>query len=156
LQSQYYLELSSQITETLAKTGQPVSCLTDPAFVDLFEKVCQEHKIIEYYLIDNHGSFMMLDKNSKATFLVIKDEAEMQNLTEFAEYEHAPQDVIDALKSREKMPFFFEEEDFDMPPKEWGGLMNKAALLNGLKQYYYVVTNQGNFKRHGIDKRNIE
>lgn len=46
--------------------------LNEVAFRDFFKKICLAKNIIEYYLLDSSGSYLLLDDDAKQTTLVIK------------------------------------------------------------------------------------
>jgi CheY-like chemotaxis protein len=121
LQMQYFLDLSDKF-KGMTVPSQITQSLNDSIFTELFY---------------NQGSFLMLDKEAKPYWLIIKNEQEIENLYQFAKFEQAPLSVLDALKSREKIPYFHSDKDFKTPPDLWDSFMHPAKKLTGKETYYY-------------------
>ncbi|HLF66834.1 MAG TPA: response regulator, partial [Gammaproteobacteria bacterium] len=51
------------------------SALADPVFIQLFESIKQKHHIVEYYLLDEQGSFLLLTLTGQAYFLAVLNTA---------------------------------------------------------------------------------
>ena len=47
------------------------NCLQDKKFADFFIALCEEKKIVEYYLADNSGSFLLLDEDGRQHVRVV-------------------------------------------------------------------------------------
>lgn len=137
MQGKYFLQLSEMFISN-AKRTKELSCLSDPAFVSLFENVIKDNNIVEYYLLDNQGSFVMLDQTSKPYWLLVKTEKEMNGLLEYAEFEKAPPAIVSALKSKEKFPYFHTVEDLQTPLAQWEPYMHPATKLDGKQTYFYA------------------
>lgn len=130
-QMAYYFESTQQAAEH-------VLCLHDPVFVAAFQEIQKQYDIAEFYLLDSQGSFLMLDIEANPFWFIVKDEEEMSGLQEMAEMADAPDSVLDALKSRTKIPYFYSEQDFKIAPSAWEKYMHPAKVLEGKKLYYYA------------------
>src|SRR5205085_4317733 len=94
---------------------------------------------VEYYLLDEQGSYLLLDKNKKMKWFIVKKETEMQNLINFAAFEEAPEPILNALQNREKLPYFHTEIELAKPPYEWERYLYPATKLYGKEVYYYSL-----------------
>lgn len=72
LEWQYFQEMSDKTTRLLAIEPPPI--LRDKEFGIFFREFCREKGIVEFYLADNSGSFLLLDEDAKASLFVIKNE----------------------------------------------------------------------------------
>lgn len=72
LQWQYFQDISTDLVRLLSFKS-PV-CLCDQSFVDFFRKFCHENGVVEFYLMDNSGSFLLLDVDAKVSYLIVKDD----------------------------------------------------------------------------------
>ena len=70
LQKSYFRDMSFGIARALP--GNWPRCLFDHDFIRFFDKFCREHGVIEYYLIDRSGSFLLLDADANLSGLMIK------------------------------------------------------------------------------------
>jgi CheY-like chemotaxis protein len=136
LQMQYFSDLSESLFYSALAHGKIPNYLNDKDFMTLFNQKCEEFKIVEYYLLDSQGSFLMLDEDANPYWLIVKSEQEMENLYQFAALEQAPVAVVDALKHREKIPYFYTDKDLESPPAHWVNYMHPADKLEGKKIYY--------------------
>ena len=71
LQENYFITLTD-IALSKTNNSNVLSTIEDPVFTDLFNKICKKNQIIEYYLLDEQGSYLLLDKNKKITWLIVK------------------------------------------------------------------------------------
>jgi len=150
LQKKYFHELSKLIINCLITNYEYKSeFLTDAGFIDFFEEVFTDLNMSEYYLMDSLGSFMFLDYQGKAKWLVVKNEAEMQGLTEFAVNENAPKKIISALTKRSHIPYFHTDDELQTPPANWWKYMHPAKVLKHDAVYYYAIISDA--KAYSID-----
>ncbi len=139
LQKEYFVDLTNQMLSQITKKNSAIlKCLTDPKFVSFFESLCGDKKICEYYLMDNYGSFLLIDRKGKQSCLAVKDETEMEECYRFVDFEKAPDGVVRALKNRQKIPYFHTEKDLQTPPAAWADYMHPATKLSGDQIYYYA------------------
>ncbi len=137
LQENYFIKLTDI---GLSKSNNNVlSIIEDPAFIEIFNLICKRNQIVEYYLLDDQGSYLLLDKNKKMKWLIVKKESEMQNLINFAAFEEAPEPILNALQNREKLPYFHTESELAKSPHEWEKHLYPAIKLLGKEVYYYSL-----------------
>jgi CheY-like chemotaxis protein len=133
LQKDYFIAASSNLFETISSEGDHP--LQDPDFIALFRQVCAEHHIVEHYLLDESGSFLMLDAAGHITWLIVRTEEDMQVHFELAEEEGSPA-LLQSLKNREKIACFPQLDDQFDPVHDWR--MHDAIQLAN-KQIYYCI-----------------
>lgn len=157
LQNKYFLRLSdsalSRSTEKLNK--QIPAFLRDPAFAKLLNDICAKHSIIEYYLLDEHGSFLLLDINATPSWLIVKSENDMHGIVDFARDHNPPKEIMDALEHRTLVPYFHTESDWKIgyEDKECREYLYPATKITGHQNYYYsYVKNPDAYK---LDRNNI-
>jgi CheY-like chemotaxis protein len=133
LQQDYFIATSSNLFETISSEGHHP--LQDPDFIALFHQICAEHHIVEYYLLDESGSFLMLDAAGHITWLIVRTEEDMQVHFELAEEEGSPV-LLQSLKNREKIACFPQLDDQFDPVHDWR-IHDAIQLAN--KQIYYCI-----------------
>lgn len=144
LQKKYFTNLSWQIVNHKAKPTD-FSYLYDQKVATIFEQLCRQYHIVEYYIMDNEGSYLLVDEHGKPRWFILISEQELNNLYESAVYEHAPATVIDALKSRAMIPFF-SQPDIQTPLKHWDSHLYPAKQLIGDRNtYYYAIAENPNY-----------
>lgn len=138
LQLQYFQLMSDMIVRMLSVTSP--SCLHDKKFADFFRQLRQEKGIVEYYLADNSGSFLLLDDDANVNFLIVKNEADMRLHYDLALDNGASEEVLDQLASGEKIPCFWQANT--QPPEwnEWSTCLVPAHRFVSDETYFYAYT----------------
>lgn len=151
MEKRYFLKLSSALLSKMP--SHVLSCLSDPEVSEVFEAVCEENKIIEFYICNEKGSFLLVNKTGKATYFILASEEDMEKYYEHANDEEAPQEVTETLKNRTKIPFFDSEQALSAPPSEWEQYMQPAKKIKGDSTYYYALIN--NYEPDYLNSQNV-
>lgn len=137
MQFKYFQSMSDIIIRMLSVNSP--HCLQDPAFIKLFNQIKQENNILEYYLTESSGSFIMLDAQGRISFLIIKNEMDLKLYYEMALDNKAPPVVLEQLKKGEKIPYFWQPNDYYQTNwEEWSNYLYPAKKLEGDIVYYYA------------------
>jgi CheY-like chemotaxis protein len=149
LQKKYFQDLSSSLISSLVANTQTSSkLLTNPNFIDFFESLVIQLKIVEFYLMDSEGSFMLLDINGTPKWLTVKSTYEIQAFAELAKIGRADQNLVKKLMDCSYIPYFHTNEELQTPPEQWHNFLHPAKKLKDIEDYYYaIVTNP---KTHNI------
>ncbi len=136
LQNQYFLEATRAIIRLLGIEN--AGFLHDPVFIDLFATLCKKNNIVEYYLTETTGSFLMLDMQAKPSWLVTKYYKDLKLHYEIAENSEAPVEVLEALRSGEKLPYSWNTSDYyQVTGEQWQKQLHPSEELKGKDTYYY-------------------
>ncbi len=138
LQQGHFVERTSLISEILALPGS--HCLLDAAFSAFFHSFCQQHHIVEYYLFERSGSFLLINRMGEASCLIIKNQQDLQHYSELAIDQHAPSASLQQLQQGERIPCFnLDELPPDHAPRlNWDSCLHPAEQLQGIEKYYYA------------------
>ena len=145
LQLDYFRDQSSVLFESFLNSseGYP-ECLNDPIFADFFFKALKDRQIIEFFIINSFGDFLLLDKNSNKSWLMIRTEQSLRLSYEIAEYaaEDNQDDVLRSMAINIERgniaPFFENELISDIPPEHWASYLQSLTTIQGNKLYYYA------------------
>ncbi len=150
LQYQYFQEITENIANPLNKE---VACLFDTKFSEFFKKLTKQYQIVEYFLVQTPGSFLMLDNQGQVYWLIVKTEADIQMYEELVKEYKAPQKVIDAINTRTRVPHFWNAKHFfNVSGRAWETFMVPVAKFEGQDQrYYYAV-----MKDHPVSELDIK
>ncbi|GGI89173.1 response regulator [Legionella impletisoli] len=136
LQQQYFQSMSDAIERMLSiKTP---ACLSDKHFMQFFQGILEANGIIEYYLADHSGSFFMLDEDANTSFLIVKNEYDMNACQELASAHGASQKVIEELTSRRKIPGLWASKVLNTSAGDWISCLLPAQKLDAPYPYYYA------------------
>ncbi len=136
-----------------ALSAETKTILNEDEFFPLFKKIIKSKRIIEYYLIDKFGSFLMLDEDANCFFLIVRTESEMNQFCDIAIGNHAPSTIVDLLKNRKKIPVFLLDEEHKLPTSKWNSYLHDVKQFNGKNIFYYSIIE--NMETKYIEKNKI-
>ncbi len=161
---------SLEVAITLSKDpNEKTTVLFDGNFAPIFNNYVKENNIVEFYIFDKQGSYIMLDEDANLSWLFVRNEQGMQNSIDFAKQNNAPQSVIEALESKQYILSLYEKNDIDscdeinwdyflLPAEKFDSDNKYLHLFSHTKQvknpvYYYAYTNKfpaGHFTKEKI------
>jgi CheY-like chemotaxis protein len=137
----YFQEISQLFIHTLNVNWG--TALTDPAFIELFPSLLENYNIIEYYLFQSNGSFLLIDREGKDYGFFIKEERELLAILESSEIETAPLQISQSLNSFQSMLCYHSQGDCSLPEgKKWGPYIYPTQKLEGRDVHYYALIPQ--------------
>ena len=89
-----YFKRSTETLYRILTFDDQDTALTDPIFVQFFDQLKKKLNIIEYYLLDNTGSFLMIDANKVRYKLNTYTKEKYQSLLETLPPQHRPVEII--------------------------------------------------------------
>lgn len=136
LQTEYFNKLTHATVES-SPTYQNI-LRKEPEFIELFNKIVHQYNAVEYYMLDESGSFLLLNANKQVTRLIVKTEDDMQFLLDLAEDDRsAPAAAVQSLRKKEKLAYFPDEKSALCPVEQWR--LWDAKKLHGKETGYYAV-----------------
>lgn len=146
LKESYFSDLSTKLLPNISQAKK--SLLHNPTYINFARNLQGQFNTAEHYLLDVNGSSLLLDAVGNPLWIIIKHESEIDNLTDIANNQEAPDHLINTLKNREMIPFFFSEEDYQQPASCWNEYLFPAYPVTGVSGYYYTTI-------HGYIKNNL-
>lgn len=138
LQTEFFLDFSKFILDSIKESENAV--FQNKSFIDLFNKVVRENEIVEYYLLDESGSFLMLDAEGKnQIWLIIKSKSDFSYFYEIVENDAdlLPRETLKKLKERKILTHFKTFKESSAPVDSWHFL--EAQPLDEKKEFYYAI-----------------
>lgn len=135
MQEKYFLELSKDVSNIL--NIDPNYCLNDPKIVEIFDYVCRKYNIIEYYVFDIPGSFLLLDMEGKPSWFIIKNQEEIDVYAEIAKEDNISPELYQQLVSGSKIPFL--PKDAIGQKCNWDNALYPAHKIESEKNYYCAL-----------------
>lgn len=110
-------------------------------------KTVKDNNIIEYYPLDESGSFLMLDATTKSQiWFIVKSKDDIRHFYEMAQDEaDFPAETLKKLENNQMLTHFKSSKEHTAPAKSWHFV--EAQTLdekNGL--YYAIIKNDKNFQ----------
>ena len=139
LQQAYFRSMSDLIVRMLSMSG--LHCLQDKGFAEFFDKLCAKHQIVEYYLTENTGSFLLLDADGQISCLVVKNQADLQHYSELAMDNNADDHMVEQLKTGAMIPYFWQSghNRFESQWSDWSSYLYPASQITCDETYYYAL-----------------
>lgn len=139
LKIQYFKRRSSVIFESLPIDTQDL--LSSPVYQQIFESIQSDSDSVEYYMIDESGSFLFLDRRGEPTWFVVKKNRDIQAQYQLAEGLGVPDAILNLLRGYKNLIFMLSIEDERQPPEAWGDYVYPAQAL-GESHCYAIISNR--------------
>lgn len=131
-----YFHLMSDAIERLLPISKP-SCLQDENYIRFFQQFIKHNRITEYYLADHSGSYFLLDDDANVSFLIVKNEEEMNRCYNWALEQGVQERVLEQLKTREKIPNVWHSSTSTTSVIDWDKNLFPASRFTANDTYYY-------------------
>lgn len=139
LQNKYFQSFTEELLFVL-KNSSGKSIFSDEQFIQLFNDTLKKNKIIEYYIVDNSGSYLLFNKQGEAKLLIVKSDEDMEVLSDLAANDSdggIEETTLKSIFNKKKVAFFQTEEDMVLPVAKWH--FHDASQLSGNAQNYYYA-----------------
>lgn len=100
-----YFNQSYAIHSDLLKQSK-LSVLNNPEYVEIFNKIIEDYKIKEFYLIDYNGSFLMINQKKERFIFNFHTNNSLDEFVEMYQNEKPVNSLINGVKTRDLIPFF--------------------------------------------------
>lgn len=150
LKVKYFQQLTNSVLLSLEKKSSNLP-FTDPAVIKLFLEIVKQNDIVEYYALDENGSYILFDKVGKSCFFILKNDEDMQVIYEVAEGEKdVPEEILEALKARGKIPYFSSPKGYLKAVKSWP-LYDAKRIVGDHQLYYYAFVKNAEISKSDAD-----
>jgi CheY-like chemotaxis protein len=138
LQARYFLNLSNTLMNQ-AKSNI-LTALENVEIAELFQQICAENQVEEYYLMSDMGDFLLLNRQGELSRFSIISEQEINELYRYASEDSAvSKESLLPLKNHEKTPLFETIEDIDdTAPEEWEQYYCPLQRVPGTSEFYFA------------------
>ena len=107
------------------------------------QKIIHDHNIVEYYLLNESGSLLMLNTFAQPFYCIIRSEAEInyhhQIAIDYISEANISNTIISALQHRSSLLYLGIGEFAEhIPPSQWEPYLYPASLFPDSTNYYYA------------------
>lgn len=149
-QNRYFNHISNNYKDLLNNKQKFLDILLDSTFISLFNEIIEKEEIIEYYLLDTSGSYLMLTKDGEVSALYITTAKQREEIFTFAQYENCPNEILDELQNNNKTLWFYQSSSIEDIAWEQH-LLQLNSLNTENSNLYYSYTKSVPF----VDKEKI-
>ena len=137
LKRNYFIDLCKK---TLSLLEGSSAIFLNPAIAHWFYEKIAFLQITEFYLLDMHGSFLLIDKNQQKKHVLIHTKEYIDIFVGYAETDHAAASVIDSLRTRQGFPYFGEHQVYwKIHAKDWCSYMKPIEEVKIDNSVFYVA-----------------
>lgn len=111
-------------------------------YKSFFNQIIESHKIVEYYLFDPKGRFILFDSKGNKKHLFLFSEDDLSEMYEQAQYRLLDEKLCEDIKIRKKALCYYKEKEEGLPlSREWGNYIHKIneIIIDG-DIFYFAVT----------------
>ena len=137
LQEQYFRDASHVVHQSLE--GEGVHFLRDPVFIEYFHRLSADYGVAEYYFVAEPDGFLLVTAPGATYRLIVLDDEQMDAHWEIARDQEAPSRLLDALKTREKIPYFWRNGGYYRADADWEQHLYPATRLDGVRTYHLAL-----------------
>lgn len=135
---QYFIDRTQTLYNNLTARYAFTCPLEHPAFREIIRRMHNQEGIVEHYLLDAGGSFLMLDEIGRLDWLAVQSDEDMDMFVDLAKDSAASAEVIAALENREKLPFFANPDVLlQVKGPAWDSILHPAQILDGVNTSYF-------------------
>lgn len=143
LQQNFFQNQSAFIVDSLIKKSKQfdymsLSCLDDTTFMSYFFTLVFEKNIVEYYLLDSSGSFLMLDAYGKPSWLLTKDLGDMAALKDMLRFDRniVSDQVASQIEKCEVLLHIFDSSSNNEAHTNWQHNLYPASKISAHTDYF--------------------
>jgi CheY-like chemotaxis protein len=141
LQERYFDNRSDTIRDMVAL--HDYRFLTDPALAEVVRELKRTLGFVEHYIFPNPTGILFLDRDGKATLMMIETEESMQSQYEIARDSDAPRSLLRALLERRVLTFFSDPYGDGMytssMSENWHRYSAAPRICQGKETYYWAL-----------------
>lgn len=135
LNMQYFKSVSDYIINNISNST--ASFLNSINFNRFLLQLMIKKNIVEYYLVDPDGSFLLLNNEGKLLWLVVQTPNKAETIINIAKDLGADLEVINALEDKSKICAFFSDNDFNRSIHDWNKMLVNAKFEDNI--YYSLI-----------------
>lgn len=142
LATKYFCDLTADFAHFIQEDS--AASLKDPIFIEYFLKLVADNNIVEYYLIDKNGSYLLVTADNEKYVLIVHND---RSLTEFAELLSEYIDLKNKtklIKNKQFVPFFgVGKELSNISIATIDNCLFMAEKITGKQSYYVHLLKSG-------------
>jgi FixJ family two-component response regulator len=136
LEWKYFIELSEIISDI---PSNDFSYLRNKNFSLTFKKFIHDNHILEFCLIDMHGSFLTKDHKGNHKYFLVRNKAQLHEFSIIAKEDGGSPNTIISLEKGNFIPFFGERDFWQIPANEWDAYLYPAKLISNDPNLVWAV-----------------
>lgn len=137
-QRRYFMSCTASLNVALRSDSQFPLAVHSEKFHQLFNRIIEQRDIVEYYLLDGVGSFLLVDASNKMHLLVVQNEDQVKaNCLDLQD--EIDDEQLEALKAGRQIYYhthFWENN----PQCSYSEMIPAELLVDGSDKFFYGIT----------------
>lgn len=133
-----YLEEATELVTQVLQTADPV-VWGDPEFAWLFNRLCEERGVVEYYAVAEPKGYWLLKADGQAEMMLLFSEADLAAQATAAAASKAPQGVVQRLRHRASALCFPADGDRVLSEDQWWDACVSINPFPGRSDRFYAL-----------------
>lgn len=132
-----FVDLGERLGGLLSHELKP---LYDEQFINVFTRIYEKNKIVEFYIVDLSCSFLMIDADGAAKLLFVRNEEDFKDCYEIAKDTDLSNDMLQAIRERRMFPYTKKSMGYlNLNKEQWEYAMIQMDKVPGRELYYAVI-----------------
>lgn len=136
LEWKYFTDLSSFIIDI-----PDYNYLQNAHFIEIFRKFTYDNNVIAFCLVDMQGSFLTLDKQGNHKYILVRNKAQLRELSIIAKEDGASPNVTAHLEQGSAIPFFDNKDFWQIPADKWDEHLYPANTIGNEPDLVWAIIN---------------
>lgn len=137
-QQRYFMACTASLNVALRSHPKFPLAIHSEKFHALFQRLLEQHNIVEYYLLDAVGSFLLVDNSNKAQILVVQNEDQVEaNCLDLQD--EVDEERLKALKDG-RLIYYNARFWNDSLQTSHAEIISAETLLDGPHKFFYGIT----------------
>jgi CheY-like chemotaxis protein len=117
--------------------------LLSPPFLDLFHRLGEQYRAVEYYLTCKPSGYILLTQDKKLLHLIVQSEEDMRDHAEIVRDYGGPEALFNLIEQRAVIPYFWEKRNaggyYYPEVSNWRKCVYPCSLVGQGGPYYYAL-----------------
>lgn len=145
-----FIDLSQPLIGFTCSSLKP---LNEKGFWHFFDSLLKGRHCHEFYLLDNEGSFLLLNDAGKGSLLKIHQEEDFRSYYELAEDSNAAGDILERIEAKQQAPIKPLRDNYMLfEGSEWAKAMHDCQPIREGSDVYYSLVEQPDVKAFGFKR----
>lgn len=138
-QKRHFIENTRFAANGINLNSPDLTAVGEENFILLVQELCYNNKIVEYYLIEDTGSFVMFDSNKKKYTLFITTLGHLNSICDLIDDStYESHQMIKDMRSGASILCYYNDQNIEIPSvRSWHKYIRPAKQLKGNKANYY-------------------
>ena len=134
-QDKFFIKSSNSLLNCLSASKN--TWIHSKEHMEHFKKITEELSIVEYYLLNATGTYLLLSKNGRRYYFTAFDDNQLEDYLDIAENTKADPVLLKKIRDKTHAPILINDEDYKIPASDWDCLLQSIERKGA--GYYCVI-----------------